>query len=680
VSGDLFLDCETFSPVPIARGTYAYAEPAEVMLVTWAMDDEEPQAWDCAASSVMPKALDDARRAAKVYIAHNANFDRVLLRGLFSDAPHCWRCTRAQAYAHGLPGELDALCAVLRVEGKLARGKDLIRLFCIPRADGGRNDRKTHPKEWAEIVEYARQDIRALRSVARKLPAWNYPYAGEAAIWRLDQTINDRGILIDQELARAAIACNGTESKRLARETSTGTLGLVGSATQRDRLLKHLNEAYDLTLPDLRSDTIDKALDTDLPEEARELLRLRRDSAKASIAKYAAAMRSVSRDRRLRGTLQYCGAARTGRWSGRIFQPHNMVRPTLEPEDIDQGIEALKAGALTLVQDEPMTLLSEATRGLLIAPEGRKLVVSDLSNIEGRILAWLAGEEWKLHAFREFDAGRGPDLYNLIYARQFGKEPDDVTKDERQIGKVEELSMGYGGGVGALLTIAANYGLNLEALREALRDGQSLPQDVWQEAGRAWEWAKEKRRTYGLPALTYMTCDALKRLWREQNAAIVKLWSKLENAAIAVVSGQVPRIDIGRLVFDRVNNWLRIRLPSGRYLSYPGACVGEDGKLSHLGINPYTKQWGRIGLYGGKLADHVTQGSARDVLAHGMLRAEAAGYRIVLTVHDEIVSETPDLPEFSAEGLSVIMAAGESWTEGLPLAAKGFESKRYRKG
>jgi DNA polymerase len=454
-------------------------------------------------------------------------------------------------------------------------------------------------------------------------------------------------------------------------------MGLIGAATQRDALLAHLNAAYDAALPNLRADTIDKALDADLPEGARQLLDLRREAARVSVSKYASALRSVSKDGRLRGTIQYCGALRTGRWTGHIFNPLNMARPTLSAEEIDEGIEALKAGALELVSPKPSLMLSNAVRGLLVAAPGKKLVVSDLSNIEGRVLAWIAGEDWKLRAFSAFDMGVGDDLYKLQYARQFGTTTAEVGKDERQIGKVEELGLGYQGGVGAFITFAATYGLDLDKL--AKDAAPIIPRDLWDEAQGEWEWATREGRTYGLPVLVYMTCSALKRMWRESNPAITQLWPAAENAARDVMCGGRP-VTLGLLKFDRVRNWLRIRLPSERYLCYPGTRVDDKGKLSYLGINQYSKQWGRVGTYGGKIVENCTQAIARDIFAGGMLRAEAAGYAVVLPVHDEAVTETPDTGQYTAKGLSDILAAGESWTAGLPLAAHGFETYRYRKG
>lgn len=326
-----------------------------------------------------------------------------------------------------------------------------------------------------------------------------------------------------------------------------------------------------------------------------------------------------------------------------------------------------------------MEVCSNALRSMIVAPLDKKLVISDLSNIEGRKLAWLAGEEWKLQAFRDFDAGTGPDIYKLAYARAFRIGVDAVLKPQRQIGKVMELALGYQGGVGAFVTMAETYALDLDELADAAYD--NLPHDARSYGLGMWEWAQQKKRTLGLPQKVYVVCSALVYLWRGAHPKIVALWNDLEVAMLTAVS-YAPGSgawDAGpHLTVDRAANWLRIRLPSGRSLCYP-APKAEGEKLSYAGTNPYTKQWGRVKTYGGKLAENATQAAARDVLAEGMFRAEAAGYRIVLTVHDELITETPDTDEYSAEKLSALLATNAPWNEGLPLAAAGAEGYRYAK-
>lgn len=331
-----------------------------------------------------------------------------------------------------------------------------------------------------------------------------------------------------------------------------------------------------------------------------------------------------------------------------------------------------------------MELASSALRGCIVAPAGRKLVVADLSNIEGRMLAWLAGEDWKLRAFYDFDAGTGPDLYALAYAKAFGVSPEAVMENKktgdgsmRQIGKVMELMLGYEGGVGAYLTGAATYGIDLDAMADGAFD--ALPDEIVRDAARAWEWAEKQKRSYGLTKRTYIVCDSFKRLWRAAHPAIASWWSELKDTTARAIARPGVTLRCRRVLIRRDGNWLRIGLPSGRVLCYPSPQVDDSGQISYMGVNQYSRKWSRLKTYGGKLAENITQAASRDVLAHGLVAAENAGYLPVLSVHDELICETPDAPEFCHEGLAALMSANPQWAEGLPLAAAGFEAYRYKK-
>ena len=686
---DFYLDTETFSGTPIACGTHRYMEDAlfEVMIVTYAEEDGEVELWDVTDGSPMPKALARHLHDPSVtLVAHGVGFDRPALRhGLNIDKPlERWECTQAMARAHGLPGGLDKLSELFRLPSDTAkdkRGRQLIQLFCKPGRKGARNTRLTHPKEWEEFKEYAKSDIRAMRALRAKMPRWNAT-AREIALWRLDQQINDRGFAVDMELVHSAIqACEQTKAL-LDQECHELTDGEVASANKRDKLLAHLLVEYGVSLPDMTVSTLERRLeDENLPEVVKELIRVRLETSLASLAKYKALARSVSADDRLRGTLAYCGAARTGRWAGRIFQPQNLARPSHPHGAIEDAIDNVKTGVLSLVETpgDVRRLLSSALRGTIVAPPGRKLVVTDLANIEGRVLAWLAGEEWKLRAFHEFDHLKlesggwltpeelhrrslnreeialardrkgdvihmGHDLYVLSYARAFGVTPEEVLDNKkdgdgmmRMIGKVMELALGYQGAVGAFGAMAKGYGVDLpdRRVREIVAN------------------------------------------WRAAHPAIVAFWRDLEHACVAaVVTGRYSTV--GLLEVSKRGAYLRIRLPSGRYLLYAAPRV-EDGKLTYMGVNPYTKRWERLKTYGGKLAENVTQAGARDALANGMFLAEEHEYRIVLTVHDELLTEAADTPEFSVGHLSALLSTPPNWAIGLPLAAAGFEATRYRK-
>lgn len=682
----LWIDTETYSETPIKHGTYRYIQDCELMIVTWAVDDAPVQTWDRTASPAVPSDLELAFFECDEIIAHNAMFDRGVITKHFPlSAPPLakWRCTMVKALAHSLPGALGTLCDILRVPQDLAkhkRGKVLVRLFCIPRPKNTkirRMTRETNPAEWAEFLDYAAADIDAMREVDKRLPVWNFQGA-ELALWHLDQRINDRGFAVDLDLAQGAIDATDTEQARLAQLTREMTNGEVQKATQRDALLEHILSHYGMLLDDLKGATLERLLDTDdIPDPLKELLRVRLQASTTSTSKYKRVMNGATTDGRLKGTLQFNGAGRTGRWSGRTFQPQNLPRPVLKQKDIDFGVEAIKAGAADLIFSNVMELTSSAIRGVIVAPEGKKLVISDLSNIEGRMLAWLAGEEWKLQAFRDYDAGTGHDLYKLAYAKSFGTAPEDVSKDQRQKGKVQELALGYEGGVGAFLTFSLAYGIDLEQMA---RDAwETLPPALVLEAAEFYNWTTKKNRsTFGLSREAFITCDVFKRGWRQGHPETRTLWKELEGTCVAAVENRGNTLECRRFKVRRDGNWLRIGLPSGRALCYPQPQV-KDGKLSYMGVNQYTRQWCRLKTYGGKLVENATQAASRDVMAANMPRIEDLDYRIVLTVHDEVLTEAPDLPDYNTDRLSALLASNPHWAPGLPLAAAGFEDFRYRK-
>lgn len=687
----LFADLETYSEVPIKNGTHAYAQQAEVLLFAYAFDDGPAQCWDVTENPVMPTDLYAAIVDQSVtVIFHNGGmFDRVVLKHAM---PEIYKLlpterifdTMVQAFAHGLPGSLDTLCEILKLpqdQRKLKTGRQLIHLFCKPQADNRklrRATRETHPEEWQQFIDYAKGDIPSMRAVYKKLPKWNYS-GFEMDLWRLDQKINMRGFCADVELAHAAVRAVDIAQKDLARRTRELTNEEVQRATKRDQLLTHILLEYGVDLPDLQKSTLERRIDDqNLPWALRELLAIRLQSSSTSASKYKTLIKGVGNDGRLRGTLQFDGAQRTGRWAGRLFQPQNLTRPTLEPEDIEIGIGAMKADAADLLYDNVTELASSAVRGCIIAPPGKKLVVSDLSNIEGRALAWLAGEQWKLDAFSDYDLGIGHDLYNIAYAKSFGVAPGTVTKDQRQKGKVQELALGYQGGVGAFLTFSLAYGIDLEEM--AVEAYNSLPCDLRAEAEEFLDWTRRKHRsTFGLSGRAFIVCDTFKRAWRRAHPATVKLWGDLENAVVDATRDVGTPYKVRDMIVRKDGAWLRIQLPSGRSLCYPGARVDGNDKFSYMGMNQYSRKWTRIKTYGGKLTENCTQAFARDALAYNMHHVEKCSYDIVLTVHDELITEAPDHPEFNHEHLSNLLSTAPSWAPGLPLAASGFEAYRYRK-
>jgi DNA polymerase len=502
---------------------------------------------------------------------------------------------------------------------------------------------------------------------------------------------------IDLDLARAAVAEAARQKARLTEATIEATAGEVASPSKRDEMLRHIVEAYGVELPDLRADTLRRRIDDpELPAGVRLLLELRLEATKTSTAKYTTVVKATSADGRLRNTMLYDGAGRTGRRSHKLFQPGNMPRPKNDDWVIDLASGYIKSDSIDLLTDNPLLLLADMVRGLIVAAPGNKLVQADLANIEGRGLAWLAGEEWKLDAFRAFDTLKldgqgqripdgkgdwlraGPDLYVAAYARSFAADPAGVNGRQRQIGKVQELALGYGGGVAAFLTFAAVYEMDLDELTDAVHSTAS--KDSLAAAYGMWDWAVKKRRTLGLERNVYVACEVLKAAWRVAHPATEALWSQLDAAFRKSISTPGVLHKAGEhLAMRRDGAWLRMRLPSGRCLCYLRPKIDEHDQLSYAGVSPYTHQWGRIKTYGGKLAENATQALAADVLKHGQLVADEAGYPTVLDVHDEILSEVPDTDDYTHEALASCMSTAPHWAEGLPLSAKGFTTYRYRK-
>lgn len=694
MSSKLWLDLETYSEVPIKNGTYVYTANCEILLFGYALDGDEPSVWDVTANTEMPADLDDYLRDSSVELwAHNSMFDRNVLRSRLPDYGNYdvsvprWRDTMIQAYCHSLPGGLDLLGEVLKLPQdlkKLKDGQKLIHLFCKPLPTNRklrRATRLTHPAEWERFKEYLVNDITAMRECHKHMPTWNYPDGGELAMWHLDQKINDRGFHVDLELVKSCIETTASTKNYLKRKTQIDTNGALESTTKRDKMMAYILEEYGILLNDLTKSTlVNSVSDERLPNELRELLRIRLQASSASTSKYTALLKATNEDSRCRGTIQFAGASRTGRAAGRTFQPQNLPsRGLLGEHEIEFGIDAIKGGYTLEFFPDVMKLLVSTVRGVLDAPAGRKLVIADLSNIEGRIIAWLAGETWKLDAFREFDNGTGHDLYNLAYTKAFKVDVESVSKSQRQIGKVMELMLGYEGGVGAFVTGALGYGFDLEELSEKIWD--TLPEAKINEAKKLLAWnIKNKRSTYGLSEKAFTTCDTLKRLWRESNANISAYWSVLAEAVRYAIKNPGGTVSAGHLIkIRRDGNWLKIRLPSRRTMCYPSPMVGDNGNISYLGINQYNRKWGRIGTHGGKLLENITQAIAKDVLYATQQRAEDEGFEIVLHVHDELVTESCDKKELTAEKLAHIMTTRIDWADGLPLAAAGFESYRYRK-
>lgn len=580
------------------------------------------------------------------------------------------------------------------------------------------------PDKIERLKAYALIDTELERELERRLRPLK---PSELALWHLDQTINNRGVFIDRDLCNAAKKIVERASDQLDAEMREATGFEVSACSNRNQLVTWLR-AQGIDTDTLKRDAIDELLGSDLEahiiatearlakgtaEEqelllsfadtpaqraarSRVVLELRRASARASVAKIDALLLGADHeDDRVRGLLQF-HAASTGRWGGRRFQPQNLKRP--DEADIPTLIDVVATGDfdyLAMMYDDPLSAVSDVLRGLIKAGPGKKIVAADLSNIEGRVLAWLAGEEWKLEAFRRYDRGEGPDLYIKSYAETFGVPLFDKKDPRRQVGKTMELAGGFQGAIGAYLAF-----LNEKTLAQMTALVRSAVDDEeWEKTARGYE-----NRSLTVDQWTALTIVIAR--WRAKHAATKQLWYDIERAAVAAADepGSTHSAANGKLVFRMAGSFLAMRLPSGRFLFYPNAKVqqvktrwtDDDGQpvykkaLTYFStIDPAkkgkiiddpanTSRWARISSYGGMLTENATQAVARDIMAAAMPKLEAAGYPIILTVHDEIVCE-PDADHGDAAGIEQALCDLPAWAEGLPVAAEGFEDERYRK-
>lgn len=757
----LFLDTETFSEVDLKKvGAYAYAEhpTTEIMICTYAIDEGRVQTWDCTESPTMPRELRKAlrrvsRKKAKIVMANGLLFDRLVIREKWGiDLPVSQvEDTMIMAFRHALPGSLDMQCQVLGVDAEHAKdkaGKALIKRFCKPTPKTykiRRYTRETHPEEWAKFLRYAALDIVAMREVYWRIPDWgNTPKEDEILL--IDQLINDRGFYVDVDLANAAIKAVQAHKEEL-KEEAWERFG--GKLTGNDFLpaLRDLAPAF--TIHNAQKSTLNDLLeDPDFPDEGKVLIEMRLGASSTASTKYNPLVNGLSADGRRRGCLQYGGAKRTLRWAGKGFQPQNLARGEYSDDHegkikrrdgesdvsywvrshmLTNGINSLLRGTAHWAYDISK-LTASTVRGCIIPAKGKKFVVADYSNVEGRGLAWIAGEKTALMVFR---AGR--DIYCETAGKMFGLDPEYIKanrKDLRQIGKACELGLGYGGGVAAFLQFAKNLGLDLYAMADVMKG--TFPDHIWAAAKRGYEFArineakrppkpgkKDERPTYILPKNVWLTCDAIKRMWREAHPKTVAFWAELEDAVLCAIrnpgkaywAGANVRPDGRKALkivrtkakhdptFDEERDdpnaagwWLKIELPSGRIMSYPGIAlsvtteIDEDtGKkrtstrIKYQGENQTTRQWGFQYTYGGKLTENIVQALCRDILAWSMPGVEAAGYEIVLSVHDELITEVPDTDDYTTEELCALMCDLPVWAKGFPLAAEGDIMYRYRK-
>lgn len=644
---ELSIDIETYSSEDLTKtGVYRYAEAPDftILLFAYAFDDEEIQIIDLASGEELPPAVVDCLTDGEVIkTAYNANFERTCIAAYLGlpMPPEQWRCSAVAASELGLPQTLAGVAEALGLaEQKDARGKALINYFSKPckptKINGGRTRNLPHhdPEKWAVFKEYCIQDVAVERAIKTKLKRFPL-HPSEQRLWEIDQHILDCGVAADIPLAKNAIQFDilnkeicGVKLWEITR------LGNVNSVAQ---LKRWIEERTGEEVPSLDKKSMKAMLATTEDAVLKDVLRLRAEMAKTSVKKYEAVERSVCRDGRVRGILQFYGANRTGRWAGRILQVQNLPQNHLV--DLDLARELVLEGDYGLFQmlfPVPQTL-SELIRTVLVPSEGCRFIVSDFSAIEARVIAYLADESWRLDVFEE-----GGDIYCASASQMFKVpvEKHGINGHLRQKGKIAELALGYGGSAGALT--------NMGALEMGLTE-EELPELV--------------------------------EMWRTSNPAIVRFWRTVQDAAMDAIKGKPRRLPHG-ISFIKESGILFIGLPSGRRIAYVKPEIGENrfgGKsITYMGMDQTSKKWTRLETWGGKLVENIVQAFARDCLAENIVKLDAEGYRIVFHVHDEVIIDAPK--DFSsAKEVAALMGQPIGWAPGLPLNADAYECNYYMK-
>ena len=641
----LAIDIETFSDIDLTKaGVYAYSDSPKftILLFAYAFDDEATEVVDIASGEKLPqRVLDALTDETIIKTAFNAAFERTCISRFLGVhlSPASWQCTAVQSAMLALPLSLDGVGEVLDItRKKLKEGTDLVKFFSMPckptKSNGGRtrNLPSDEPEKWQRFKTYCIRDVDAEREIRDKLR--NYPIPeNEMELYRLDQEINDRGILVDLELVAGAVECDLQYKEQTTRRAYelTGLNNPNSPAQIKSWLSEHGVEA----------DSLDKkAVKELLPDadgEVLEMLKLRLLMAKTSVKKYEAIERSVCSDGRVHGLLQFYGANRTGRWAGRLVQVQNLPQNHIPDLGLARNlIKKRQFDAVDLLFDSTPGVLSELIRTAFIPRPGTRFIVADFSAIEARVIAWLSGENWRLDVFKTHGK-----IYEASAAAMFGVPVESIHKGDplRQKGKIAELALGYGGSVGALTAMGAlDMGLTEDELQPLVNQ------------------------------------------WRAANPHITKYWWDCDAAAFTAVS-EKTEVTVGRITFHWRSGILFVTLPSGRKLSYikPRLATNRFGRtgLTYEGVGE-SKKWMRIETYGPKIVENIVQATARDLLAEAMLRLRNVGFEIVMHIHDEAVLEVPDGVS-SVEEICRIMSVAPDWADGLPLRADGYECEFYKK-
>ena len=645
----LYLDTETYSSVDLrSSGLFKYVESPdfEILLLPYAWNDEPVRVLDLTEYGdpedriILQDIIAGLKDPDTLKVAQNNPFERNAYARQFGfyQPPEEWTDTMILAAMNGLPMSLEAAGEALQLPlQKLKEGTSLINYFCKPCkptiANGGRTRNLPHhaPEKWARFKEYAARDVVTMREMYKRLSRFPIP-EWERKVWALDARINERGVLVDTVMAQSAIdvdeAFTSTHYAELQRLTGLENPNSVAQ-------LKEWLETVGLSCESLNKATVSDLLGKAIDPTTRRVLELRQQLGKTSTKKYQAMLAAACRDDRVRGIMQYYGAGRTGRWAGRIVQPQNLPQNHLDAIDkVRQLVRDKDLETLELAFDNVPDVLSQLIRTALVAKPGHTFLVADYSAIEARVIAYLAGEQWRMDVFAQ-----GGDIYCSSASQMFKVpvEKHGVNKHLRQKGKIAELACGYGGGVSALKAFGA--------------DKMGLTEDEMQNIVTQWRAASPK----------------IPLFWRDAESAAK---SALENP------GRTYTLRCG-VKYRRDADALRCRLPSGRVLSYWGARLDNDGKICFMGQNQTTRKWEKMETWGGRLVENIVQAYARDCLAVALLRLDEAGYQITFHVHDEIIAEAPEGSRW--EDMAGIMGQPIDWAPGLLLRGDGYETRFYMK-
>ena len=654
---NLFIDVETYSSVGIKEsGAYKYIESPdfEILIIGYALDDGPVKIVDLAQGEEMPEEFEEALLDPDcVKVAHNAVFERLSFKRIGYNVPaEQWYCTSVKAAYCGLPLSLDGVSKALNLtDKKLDTGKALIKYFSCPckatRVNGmrTRNYPEHAPEKWEMYKEYNKYDVLAEREIFKRLEAYIIPDI-ERKMYVLDQNINDRGILVDMELAESAIAVDNTYTSILTQHAQQLT-GLE-NPNSPVQIRQWIEKATGCVVMSLSKETMPDLMKefADYPDVI-ELLNIRKKLSKTSIKKYYAMLNCAMKDHRVRGTFQFYGANRTGRWAGRLLQLQNLSKNHISHIEVPREmIRARDWESVEMMYDDVADILSQLVRTALIASLDKVFSVADFSAIEARVISWLANEKWRMDVFR----GDGK-IYEATGAKMFNVPISAITKGSvlRDKSKISELALGYEGSLGALKRMGGE--------RMGLSDTEMM---------------------------------SLVRKWRSANPAIVDMWKEIDEASKEAVRYQRPvSCTCRNIIFDCNGEFMTIQLPSGRKLFYYGPKF-KDKKIGrsmmstrvlyYQGVVQETKQWGEIDTYGGKLTENIVQAIARDLLGDAMLRMQDEGYEIVASVHDEVIVEVPEInAKDHYNRLVEIMSTPPQWAEDLPLNADGGVMMFYQK-